>query len=249
VLKSSLSYVASVTNRFPATGGADVESLEHAKLRAGAFLRTRDRAVTAADYESLAQQASTAVARARCLDPSDFPPGSGRGAPKAGTVAVAILPSLANPERALEPDELKPPAELIETVRAFLDERRLITTVVDVRPARVLRVAVSASVNSVSAGQTEHVRFLVEQALYRLLNPVVGGPDGVGGWPFGRDLSIYDVHAAIKRVPGIELVADVRLSLVDDRDRVRDAGSRVSVPADTLIASARHTVTVGGRRR
>src|SRR4029453_4846232 len=51
VLKSSLPYVASVTNRLPAGGGADVESLEHAKLRAGARLRTRDRAVTAADYE------------------------------------------------------------------------------------------------------------------------------------------------------------------------------------------------------
>jgi predicted phage baseplate assembly protein len=249
VLKSSLSYVASVTNRLPATGGADVESLEHAKMRAGAFLRTRDRAVTAADYESLAQQASTAVARARCLDPSEFAAGSGRNAPKPGTVVVAILPSVANPERALEPDELKPPAELIETVRAFLDERRLITSVVDVRPARYLRVAVRASVDCLIPGQTEHVRFQVEQALYRLLNPFVGGPEGRGGWPFGRDLSIYDVHAAIQRVPGIELVSDVRLSLVDDRDRVRDAGTRVNVPPDTLIASAQHTVTVGGRRR
>jgi predicted phage baseplate assembly protein len=249
VLKSSLSYVASVTNRLPATGGADVESLEHAKMRAGALLRTRDRAVTAEDYESLAQQASTAVARARCLDPSDFPTGSGRNAPKQGTVAVAILPSVANPERALAPDELKPPAELIETVRAFLDERRLITAVVDVRPARCLRVAVRASVDCLIPGQTEHVRFLIEQALYRLLNPFVGGPDGKGGWPFGRDLSIYDVHAAIQRVPGIELVADVRLSLVDDRDRARDAGTRVTVPPDAVIASAQHTVTVGGRRR
>lgn len=249
VLKSSLSYVASVANRAPATGGADVESLDHAKMRAGSFLRTRDRAVTSADYESLAQQASTAVARARCLDPSDFPSGTGRNAPKPGTVIVAILPSLANPERALEPEELKPPAELIETVRAFLDERRLITTVLDVRPARVLRVAVRASVDSLIPGQTEHVRTQVEQALYRLLNPVIGGPDGRGGWPFGRDLTIYDVHAAIQRVPGIELGADVRLSLVDDRDRARDAGARISVPSDTLIASAPHTVTVGGRRR
>jgi predicted phage baseplate assembly protein len=249
VLKSSLSYVASVTNRLPATGGADVESLEHAKMRAGAFLRTRDRAVTAADYESLAQQASTAVARAKCLDPADFPAGAGRNAPKPGTVVVAILPSVANPERALAPEELKPSAELIETVRAFLDERRLITTVVDVRAARCLRVAVRASVDCLIPGQTEHVRFQVEQALYRLLNPFVGGPDGSGGWPFGRDLSIYDVHAAIQRVPGIELVADVRLSLVDDRDRARDAGTRISVPSDTLIASAAHTVTVGRRRR
>jgi predicted phage baseplate assembly protein len=249
ILKSSLSYVASVTNRLPATGGADVESVEHAKMRAGAFLRTRDRAVTSADYESLAQQASSAVARARCLDPAEFSPGSGRNAPKPGTVVVAILPSVANPDRSIEPDELKPSNELIETVRTFLDERRLITTVVDVRPARFLRVAVRASVNCLFPGQTEHLRSLVEQALYRLLNPVTGGPEGRGGWPFGRDLSIYDIHAAIQRIPGVELVADVRLSLVDDRDRARDAGARVNVPPDAVIASARHVVTVEGRRR
>ncbi len=250
VMKSSLSYVASVTNRLPASGGADVESLEHAKMRAGARLRTRDRAVTASDYEILAGQASTAVARARCLGPGELTGTSGRGTPKPGTVVVAILPTTANPERAIEPDEVKPPAELIETVREYLDERRLITTTVDVRPVRCIRVSVKAEVDSLVPGRTEHARFLVEQALYRLLNPWVGGPAGDNeGWPFGRDLSIYDVHAAIQRVPGIELVGDVRISTIDDRDRSRDAGTRISVPPDTVIASARHEVTVGVRRR
>jgi hypothetical protein len=124
----------------------------------------------------------------------------------------------------------------------------LITTTVEVRDARCLRVAVSANVESLVSGRNEHARFLVEQALYRLLNPWTGGPSGEGGWPFGRDLSIYDVHAAIQRIPGIELVGDVRLSVLDDRDRARDAGSRISVPADTLIASGRHDVTVELRR-
>lgn len=249
VLKSSLSYVASVTNRYPAAGGADVEPIEHAKLRAGARLRTRDRAVTASDYETLAAQASTAVARARCLGPQDLPGGSGRGSIKPGTVVVAILPNIANPERPIEPDELKPPAELLETVRAYLDERRLITTTVDVRPAKCIRVAVRASVDSLVPGRTEHAKFLVEQALYRLLNPWVHGPNGEGGWPFGRDLSIYDVHAAIQRIPGVELVGDVRLSTIDERDRARDAGVRITVPPDTLVASALHTIMVGVRRR
>ena len=135
-------------------------------------------------------------------------------------------------------------------MRSYLDERRLITTTVDVRPVRCLRVSVRASVDSLVPGRTDHARFLVEQALYRLLNPWVGGPSGDDeGWPFGRDLTIYDVHAAIQRVPGIELVGDVRLNLVDERDRARDAGARIAVAADTVIASARHEVTVGVRRR
>jgi predicted phage baseplate assembly protein len=249
ILKSSLSYVASVTNPRPATGGADVESLDHAKLRTGAWLRTRDRAVTADDFETLAMQASTADARARCLDPATMPTGTGRNAIKPGTAVVLILPSIADPERAVEPDELRPPAELIDTVRAYLDERRLITTLLDIRPARVIRVSVQATVACHIPAQTEHIRERVERALYLLLNPYVGGPDGYGGWPFGRDLSIYDVHAAIQRVPGIDLIADVHLSVVDDRDRAKDAGQRVTVPQDSVIASAAHRVTVGGQRR
>jgi hypothetical protein len=98
-------------------------------------------------------------------------------------------------------------------------------------------------------GQIEHVRSEVEAALYCLLNPFVGGPDGEGGWPFGRDLSIYDVHAAIQAVPGVGLIDEVRLSIVNDRGQSRDGGQRVAVPADAVIASAVHTVVVEGRRR
>ena len=247
VLKSSLAYVARVANRRPATGGADVETLSHAKLRAGATLRTRDRAVTADDFETLARRASSAVAQARCLDPTAL--GTGRNAPKPGTVVVAILPVIADPERAVEPDELRPSSDLLETVRAFLDERRLVTTQVDVRPARVLRIAVTANVAAQVPAQTEALRAAVERAIYRLLNPILGGPDGDGGWPFGRDLSVYDVHAAIQSVLGVGLIDDVRLTVLDDRGRGRDGGSRVPVPADTTVASGPHVVTIASRRR
>src|SRR5262249_42950680 len=56
VLKSSIPYVTQVTNRAPAQGGRDAQSLEEAKLRAPQALRTRTRAVTADDYEYLARQ-------------------------------------------------------------------------------------------------------------------------------------------------------------------------------------------------
>jgi predicted phage baseplate assembly protein len=245
VLKSSLPYVASVTNRQPATGGADLETIEHAKMRAGALFRTLDRAVTATDYEILARQASTAVARARCLGPSAF---SGRNVPKPGTVVVLIVPAVPAPQRPLDAEELQPSADLIETVRAYLDDRRLVTTVVSVRPARVIRVSVQAHIGAHPTYQPEQTRSAVERALYQLLNPVVGGPDGSGGWPFGRDLSIYDIHAAIQGVLGVGVIEDVRLSVVDQRGRARDGGVRIPVPADTVIASARHAITVAGRR-
>ena len=53
-LKTAIPFIARVMNRQPATGGLDAETLEAAKMRAPALLRSRDRAVTEADFEFLA---------------------------------------------------------------------------------------------------------------------------------------------------------------------------------------------------
>ena len=52
--------ITGVTNVAPAFGGANEEPIEDTKRRAPQALQTRDRAVTASDYESLALQVSTA---------------------------------------------------------------------------------------------------------------------------------------------------------------------------------------------
>ena len=88
VLKSTIPYVDRVSNRQRAQGGRDAESLEHAKLRAPRTLRTRDRAVTAEDFEVLALEASGGVARARCLQPRALG-GDGSGGWLGATVARA----------------------------------------------------------------------------------------------------------------------------------------------------------------
>ena len=53
-LRSAIPGVASVTNPGPARGGVDTESVAGARARAALNIRTRDRAVTAQDYEFLA---------------------------------------------------------------------------------------------------------------------------------------------------------------------------------------------------
>ena len=70
VLKSSIPYVAAVSNRYSAQGGIDAETLEQAKLRAPSNLRSSDVAITAADYERCALAASDQVSRALRLPPA-----------------------------------------------------------------------------------------------------------------------------------------------------------------------------------
>lgn len=67
VLRTSIPFVASVTNLRPATSGVDAETVENVRVRGPLSLRTGDRAVTAEDFERLAHEASPAVGRARCL--------------------------------------------------------------------------------------------------------------------------------------------------------------------------------------
>ncbi|MEG4343071.1 baseplate J/gp47 family protein [Microcoleus sp. A003_D6] len=66
-LKTTIPYVESVTNLEAAGGGAEQESLERVKERGPKWLRHRDRAVTIQDFEDLAYEASTEVARAKAI--------------------------------------------------------------------------------------------------------------------------------------------------------------------------------------
>jgi len=81
-LSRALAYIDGVTNPIAAAGGADREKVAEAKERAPYAIKSRDRAVTAEDFEMLALRASTSLARARCV-----PDRSGRGG-----VTVVVVP-------------------------------------------------------------------------------------------------------------------------------------------------------------
>ncbi|MET0910259.1 MAG: putative baseplate assembly protein, partial [Ilumatobacteraceae bacterium] len=66
-LKSAVPFIGRVDNRRSAAGGVDGETLEAAKTRGPLVLGTRNRAVTARDFEQLAREATPQVARVRCL--------------------------------------------------------------------------------------------------------------------------------------------------------------------------------------
>jgi predicted phage baseplate assembly protein len=67
---SDLPYVKWVANLRSASGGRDRETLESYRLRGPQLVRTREVAVTRADFESHAREASPRVGRVRCVAPS-----------------------------------------------------------------------------------------------------------------------------------------------------------------------------------
>jgi len=240
VTKSSIPYVASVSNRRAATGGVEAENIENAKLRGPQTIRTRNRAVTAEDFEFLAQEASPSVGRARCVQPE---PVGTPGEVRPGVVQVLLVPALPGDQQRISPEELRPPAELLRQVKEYLDQRRLLTTALVVSEPDYRWVSVAARVRVRAGLDSEVVRQNVEEKLYRFIHPVQGGPSGTG-WPFGRDLFVSELYSQIQSVTGVEYTEELSIFPVDlATGEQGEATQALTIPSTALLCSHAHTVT------
>jgi predicted phage baseplate assembly protein len=211
VLKTSIPYITRVTNYQPARGGADEESLQQAVLRVPRMLRTRDRAVTKEDFETLTREAARGgIAQTLCIPPSN----SG----EAGTVTMIVVPA-AN-INAIEQGEGLPPeqfdlnADLEAQISNYLDERKLLGVQIRLRGATYTGVSVQTQVGLEPSYNNQQAQAMLqnqlEVILYRFLNPINGGVDGKG-WPFGRPVYSSDIVALFQKVPGVRYLGPVLL--------------------------------------
>jgi predicted phage baseplate assembly protein len=243
VLKTSIPYVSSVINRAPAIGGRDTQSLADAMLRAPHMLRTRSRAVTSDDYEYLATQVN-GVARASCLAPGSQP--GDPSDPRPGQVFVMVLPQTADTIGRITMDQLTLSAELRGSVLAYLNDRRLLGTALEVRAPQYAWLSVRAKLrlpDRSDAGLVVEVREQAEAALYRYLNPYTGGPNGAG-WPFGRDLHQSEIFSLLQAIPHVEFVEDVQMFVSDGSGAPKPASARLVVPRHGIVCSDTHEVQV-----
>ncbi|MFI2758892.1 putative baseplate assembly protein [Streptomyces echinatus] len=235
VLLTSVPQVGSVRNLDPATGGVDAETVDNAKLRGPLELRGGQRAVTAGDFERLTLEGAPGVARARCLPPD-----------RAGEpVRLLVVPKVFDSPRSLNIDQLEPGPDVCEDIRRHLDGRRLLTTQVRIKAPFYQGISVKAVVRAAATVQPDWLRSAAEEELYRFINPVSGGPDG-GGWPFDQGLSIGDIYAVLRAVPGVGSVGSVEMLKTDlwgERAPV-NAGQEAQLPPGALFMSDLHEVVV-----
>ncbi|NLE44888.1 MAG: putative baseplate assembly protein [Chloroflexi bacterium] len=260
-LTTSLAYIARVSNLSRASGGRDPETMEEVQARARRELRAQLRAVTASDYESLALNATREVARVKC----NMPQGTdGRLTP--GTVEVLVVPAAADSVRVGDLSRLAVDEQLARTVEEYLDQYRLLTTILRVDEPGYVGVRVRARVVAVEHSRPEIVSARVSQALTAFLSPlpIFGEGDDLAalmdedweGWPFGRDLYEAEVLSFVQRVPGVKHVLEVQLFTRpvipsdEEREPVGDEGAltrvrqRVRVPANSLLCSLAHEIVL-----
>lgn len=220
--------VEAVFNPLIGEGGADGETLENYAIRGPKTVRHRGRATLPSDYETLAFEASPAVAVARAI-PLRNP--SGQAVP--GWVTLLIIPQSQEPRP-------WPSFGLREQVRKFIEVR----TPAGLAAARqiyvtgpdYLSIDVSATVAPVDPAEAGEVETRAREALGQFLHPLRGGPEG-RGWELGRDVFLSDVAAVLERVPGVDYVEELALLLGGalQGERVAVAPDRTAVAGDIRL--------------
>jgi len=262
MMMTSLAYVSRVTNLARASGGRDGETLDEVKSRARRELRAQRRAVTAEDYELFARNATREVARVKCRTPRR---GDGRLAP--GTVEILVVPAAAESLKVGDLSRLHLDEGLARTISDYLDQYRLLTTVLRVVEPSYLGVKVRVEIVPSEFSQPDVVRERVAERLQAFISPLSIDADADAfadvageswtGWPFGRDLYAAEVLSLVQRVPGVKHVLDVEISsrpvvpaaegrAAGDSEsaagELRVEGRSVRVAEDTLLCSLEHEV-------
>ena len=193
VLRKPIPFIDAVQNRRAAVGGIAGETIEQAKLRGPLLLRTRDRAVTAGDYEYLAREVAPDVARVHCVTAGD-------GA-DAGGLRLLIVPSApADASGKIRFEDLVPSDEVLERITDYLDERRIVGSRLTVEPPFYQGVTVVAQLSARARATIEDVRADALQALYRFVDPLRGGLGRarLDVRPAVRSGEIYSVLQAVR---------------------------------------------------
>ncbi|MHC4740357.1 MAG: putative baseplate assembly protein [Planctomycetota bacterium] len=209
-LRETHPFIASVINKEPASGGGDEETIQEAIVRGPAeVLRTRNRAVTAEDFETLVLESSTGIARAKTLplfDPAE------PNVPKPGLVSVIVLPkggaSLSLALRA--------------QVREYLDARRLVTTTIYIVEAEFVPVDIGVTVVKTPEANSAGLEARVRDVVSEFFDPEYGGNPALAvsyiaglsgergpGWEFGRNVYRSELFELLERIDGVDHVDEI----------------------------------------
>jgi predicted phage baseplate assembly protein len=206
-----------VTNPVACTGGASAETAADGERRIPQVLRHRDRAVSAADFVAILNEAPGAdVGRAEALaawhpDLSPALPGD-----QPGVVTCMVIPRT----DALHPDHPLPDADFIDALCVHIAPRRLVTCEVLLRGPVYSGVWISVGIEIVAGQSVATVRDRVRAALRNHLAPlppaVTGAPAATlpgldGGWPLFRSVAALELATVVASTTGVGGVAGLLL--------------------------------------
>ena len=194
-----------VQQPFPASGGADSETLDQAEQRIPATLRHQVRAVTVQDYKDLVQEMpGSGVSRVEVL-PLFKPQTRDTNVP--GVVSVMVIPPKGN----LQPPCPRADRVLLENVYAYLNPKRPVAAEMYVIGTEYVGIGLSVAVEARSGFDLQPVAQQVELALRAYLWPTPPGGPSAQGWPLGRTVRSLELEVIASQVPGVSEINSMLL--------------------------------------
>jgi Baseplate J-like protein len=162
-----------VGNPIPTRGGAASESVSEGEKQIARYLQHRDRLVNTADFETITLRTpGVEIGRVEVIPTYNPELGSSAPGDAPGAVTLMVIPRY----DARQPDAPQPDQLFLDTICAYLDPRRLVTTEVFLRGPAYQAIWLSAGIQIVPGASEAVVREAVKQELLRFLSPLPANP-------------------------------------------------------------------------
>jgi predicted phage baseplate assembly protein len=220
-----------VTNPVPTWGGAAAESVDEGEKQVQRWMQHRDRLVSAEDFAAITWRTPGAdIGRVDVIPAASPEFGDNEPGDAPGAVTLMLIPRR-DPD---QPDAPRPDRLFLDTICAWLEDKRLVTTEIFLRGPDYKNIWVSVGIDIAIEKSIAEVRAAVEQAIRSVLAPLPppGAPTGADpmlpvfarpsssnvarGWPLRKPVVALELAAVVARVDGVTAVRDVLLAGDDD---------------------------------
>jgi hypothetical protein len=197
---SALADGIKVTNPVRTWGGAEAESVSDGEKQVARYLQHRDRLVTEADFSAIVRRTpGVEIGRLEVLT-AYHPTWSQEPGDAAGAVTLLLLP-MHDP---LHPNAPQPDPIFLNSVCAYLEPRRLVTTELHLRGPEYQQLWISVGIKVVAHFSFAEAREAVRLALNDFLSPY--------RWPLRKSVIDRELMAVVSRVPAVQFVNNLLLA-------------------------------------
>lgn len=182
-LRQSISYLESVNNITPAIGGADGDDLDNLKKYAPSEFKTRDRAITAEDYETLTKDFSSNIINAKAIA-------------KEGDVNIVVV------TRDIIEEDGFINRKLIQDLEEYLKSKSLVTVQPFVKSPTIVPVTIKVKIKT-TISQNEMTREDLEKKMHEEASKyfsLTSGGDKKDGYPMGKNITRADLYKLLNKV-------------------------------------------------
>lgn len=248
-----------VLNPLRTWGGADSENVLNGEKQISRYLQHRERLVTKSDFEKIVMRTPGVLLGRVEIIPTFNPelaPNEPGDAP--GAVTIMVIPRFDS----RQPDAPLPDRLFLDSICRYVDERRLITTEIFLRPPIYKPIWISVGINITAEKSASEVRETVKRDLLKFLAPLNPATFGqfnennteiYKGWQLRKTVTEKELSAVASRSGGVMFVNELFLAqgAGDAEDQItmsglelpRVMGISVSIGDPLPLSSLRGTPT------